>query len=147
MRDFGCYRADHAGIDESVAVGIVERGDRHAPGALAANAPVRTVLHGRADAVLAPGGDKVDLIEAVQRALAVAALVERDEPLIHCTEDDGSLGAPAVRIAVLDLFLGDQRAIGGNDFKYANIGGGRLALNASSTERPTSSAGTRPSST
>ena len=46
-----------ARIQDRPAFGVVERGQRHAPGTLAADAPVGTRLHGALDAVDAPVGD------------------------------------------------------------------------------------------
>ena len=47
-------------------------------------------------------GIKVHILECLECALAVAAFVERDEPLIHRAKNHGSLGAPAMRVAVGD---------------------------------------------
>ncbi len=120
---FGCDAADHLGVDVALAVGIVECRDRHTPGALAADAPVRAVLNGRTDAVLAPARDEIHVVERFECALAVTALVERDEPLVDRTEDNRRLGAPAVRVAVVDFLFRDQGAVLSYDLEHAEVGG------------------------
>ena len=65
--------AHDAGIEDRVALGIVERRDRHAPGALARDAPVRAAFDGGFDAVLAPIGHPVDAVDLRQGALAELA--------------------------------------------------------------------------
>ena len=46
--------ADDLGVEDRFAFGVVKRGNRHAPGALARDAPVGTRLHRAFDAVDAP---------------------------------------------------------------------------------------------
>ena len=52
--DEGGGVADDLGVEDGFAFRVVERRDRHAPGALAADAPVGPGLHRAFDAVDAP---------------------------------------------------------------------------------------------
>ena len=119
--------ADDAGIEVGLLVRAVESDDRHAPRALAADAPVRARLDGAADAGLAPGGDPTlilrDLGDLVEGDLAVTGLVQGNEPLVDGAEDDGRLGAPAMGVAVLVLGLGEQRVGLGELLEHAEVGG------------------------
>src|SRR5205823_8489430 len=104
-------------VDERLAIGgAIRDGDGNSPAPLAGDAPVRTVLHHPADAILAPGGNPPsrggDLVDGLERGLADGRLapagkidfaVERDPPLVGGAEDDRLLAAPAMRIAVADL--------------------------------------------
>ena len=45
----------------------------------------------------------------IERLAAQIGLVHRNEPLVGCTENDRVLAAPAMRIAVVDLLLGNER--------------------------------------
>ena len=101
--------------DGLAAVLAGEGRDGHAPVALAGDAPVRAPLDHRADALDGVAGVELDLRELLERPLAQARpaaqrLVHRDEPLARGAEDDGLLAAPAVRVAVVDVLVEDQRA-------------------------------------
>ena len=87
-----------------------EQGDRHAPGALARDAPVGAVRDHPLDPLLPPAGDPAHLADPGERLLPQAGPVHRDEPLLRRPEDDGVLAAPAVRVGVCDLPEGHQRA-------------------------------------
>ena len=63
-----------------------------------------------ADALLAPGGRPLHLLDVAQRVRAQALLVHADEPLRRGAEDHRRLVAPAMRIAVLDLLVLEQPA-------------------------------------
>ena len=84
--------------------------DGHTPVALARDAPVRPALDHRGDAVAGVRGVELDLLELAQGVLAQAGLVHRDEPLAGGAEDDRLLAAPAVRVAVGDVLMQDERA-------------------------------------
>jgi hypothetical protein len=77
-----------------------EQRQRHAPAALARDAPVGTAGDHAGDALLAPVGHPVHLADLAQRGLAQAGLLHADEPLRRGAEDHRRLVAPAVRIAV-----------------------------------------------
>ena len=96
--------------DGLAAVLAGEGRDGHSPVALARNAPVRPALDHGADALNGVRGVELDLLELAQGILAQAGLVHRDEPLARGTEDDGLLAAPAVRVAVRDVLVQDERA-------------------------------------
>ena len=84
-------RPDHIGINVGFTVFVIESGDRHTPGTLAADTPVGAVFDGSADTVLSPTRDKVDVVERFKCTCAVAVLIEGDKPLIHRAEDHGGL--------------------------------------------------------
>ena len=105
------------GVERSVvhdllaAVGTGVAGDRHAPVALTADAPVGTLLNHGADAVCRVGRIPLDVLaNLLASLLAQTSLVHRDKPLVGSTEEHRVLAAPAVRIAVRDLLLEDQGA-------------------------------------
>ncbi len=93
-----------------VAAGAVKRDDRHAPVALAGDAPVRPLLHHVADALFAPGRDPAHLADRFQRLFAETVLIERDEPLRRGAEDDRVVAAPAVRIGMVEILGMKQHA-------------------------------------
>ena len=103
------------GVERSVvhdllaAVGTGVAGDRHAPVALTADAPVGTLLNHGADAVGGVSRIPLDVLaNLLASLLAQTSLVHRDKPLVGSTEEHRVLAAPAVRIAVRDLLLEDQ---------------------------------------
>ena len=92
----------------------VER-DRHAPGALAADHPVGPPLDHRAHPVprfLRHPAGLVDRLRARSRAALGSPAVHRDEPLRRAAVDDLGLGAPAMRIGVLEIGAGREQAAG-----------------------------------
>src|SRR5450830_1423977 len=94
---------------------VEEERDRHAPVALAGDAPVRTVGDHRVQARLAPGRDELGAFDGFDRAVAqgVAAgrfFIHADEPLRGGAVDQRGLVAPAVHVAVLDGIGLHQRA-------------------------------------
>ena len=102
------------GVERSVvhdllaAVGTGVAGDRHAPVALTADAPVGTLLNHGADAVGGVSRIPLDVLaNLLTSLLAQTSLVHRDKPLVGSTEEHRVLAAPAVRIAVRDLLLED----------------------------------------
>ena len=103
---------------------VLEHGDGHAPGALARDHPVGLGLHHAAQPVLPGRRHELGLLDGLQRDLAqrlVAAahglrrscsqrLVHGDEPLRRVAEDHRLLGAPGVRILVLEPAARDEHA-------------------------------------
>ena len=85
-----------------------EQRDRHAPGALAADAPVRAAFHHAGDARLAPGRVPLHVLDGGQRIAAQVGLLHRDEPLRRGAEHHRRAMTPAMRIAVLQLEEGKQ---------------------------------------
>lgn len=97
--------------DLLAAVGAGVAGDRHAPVALTADAPVGTLLDHGTDAVGRVGRIPLDVLaDLFASLLAQTGLVHRDKPLVGSTEEHRVLAAPAVRIAVRDLLLENQGA-------------------------------------
>ena len=100
--------------DRFAAVFAGESRNRNAPVALAGDAPVRTALHHGPDALHSMRRIERDLRELVERLFAqrvtvVERFVHRDEPLARRAEDDGLLAAPAVRVAMVDVLVEDER--------------------------------------
>src|ERR1017187_10564407 len=109
--------ADDLRIEDWLAFRVVERRNRHAPGALAADAPVGPRLHRAFDAVDAPVGNPLHAVNLGERFLSEGSsrresaliisgigserthvrcyMVNLNEPLIHCAENDGRLATPA----------------------------------------------------
>ena len=103
LEDLG--RGDHA-----AAVLAEQHGDRHAPGALARDAPVGAVGDHPRDALATPRGDPAHAVDLLEGRRAQPPLLHRDEPLAGRAEDHRVLAAPAVRVAVGDLPLAQQVA-------------------------------------
>jgi len=107
------------GVHDGLAVGIVEDGQRHAPGALAADAPVWAAFDGAVDAIPAPGGQPVHGVDGLQGIGAEVA--DADEELLDGAEDDGRLRTPAVRILVNVGRVAEQGAFGLQDLDDAFV--------------------------
>ena len=90
---------------------VHEQRDRHAPGALARDRPVRAAFDHAGDARLAPFGIPGHILDRGQRIVAQLGLRHRDEPLRRRAERDRRLVAPAMRIAVLDPGECEQAAL------------------------------------
>ncbi len=128
----------HFLVDEQLAgLALDEQGDRHAPGALAAEHPVGAPLDHRSDAVAALFGDEAGVGDGAQcqlaerrrlldrAALIVPALlgealamiarqrpVHRHEPLRRAAVDDLGLRPPRMRIAVHEVRAGGEQGAG-----------------------------------
>ena len=96
------------GADGLFAVLAIEHGDGQTPAALTGDAPVLALADHRAHAVLAPRGQPADVLAGGDGLVLKG--VDRAEPLRGGAEDDGALAAPAVRIAVDDLFRSKENA-------------------------------------
>ncbi len=119
--------ADDLCVENRIALGIVERRNRHAPRALTRDAPIRSRLDGALDAVDPPVRNPVHAInfgesgftkgravllrgQGLGRAAARPYhVINLDEPLIHCAKDDRRLAPPTVRVAVMIILLVQQR--------------------------------------
>ena len=109
--------------DLLAAVGAGVAGDRHAPVALTADAPVGTLLDHGTDAVGRVGRIPLDVLtDLLASLLAQTRLVHRDKPLVGSTEEHRVLAAPAVRIAVRDLLLEDQGAALAQELDDVRVG-------------------------
>ena len=103
---------DHGLVSQWLAGCLVnEYGDGHAPGALAADAPVRTGGDHGADAV-APGiGHELGGVDRGQGLLAdTLRPIHSDKPLRRRAEDQGCAGTPGVRVGVDDFPPRDERS-------------------------------------
>src|SRR5690606_209804 len=93
---------------------VQEERDRHAPVALARDAPVRATGDHAVQTRLTPGRNELGLLNGIQRTAAQRAaitdnLVHADEPLRGGAVNQRRLVAPAVHVAVLDGFMLEQR--------------------------------------
>ncbi len=118
VRAFLLERISDASIDLLVdkyflGVLIDEDRDRHAPGALARDHPIRTVGDHAADAVFARGRIPAGSCNFMQctipqriatiwnpHDMPINWLIERDKPLRRVAENDRLFGAPGMRILV-----------------------------------------------
>ena len=109
--------------DLLATVGARVAGDRHAPVALAADAPVRALLDHGANAVGGMGRIPLDVLaDLLASLLTQTGLVHRDKPLVGSAEEHRVLAAPAVRIAVRDLLLEDQGAALAQELDDVRVG-------------------------
>ena len=102
---------DFAVGERFAAMVAVEDDDGHAPHTLARNAPIRARGDHVGDALLAPFGHPAHLADGFERVLPEIVAVHADEPLLGGAEDGRLVAAPAMRIAVFDLFRGQQGAM------------------------------------
>src|SRR5947199_405186 len=84
--------------------------DRHAPEALARDAPVGAILDHQRDPLLAPLRVPLNVMNLLQGLLTKALVVHRDEPLLGRAEDHRVLAAPAVRVRVRDRLAREEDA-------------------------------------
>ena len=83
---------------------VNEKCDRHPPGALTRNTPVRAIVHHAFDARLTPGRTPLDgVLNFIHRLIQQACLIHADKPLRRRTENNRRFMAPAVRVAVRDV--------------------------------------------
>ena len=77
-----------------------EHRDRHAPGALARDAPIRPALDHRLDPVTALRRDPAGLGDRRQRLLPQTVLLHADEPLRRVAKDQRRLRSPGMRVGM-----------------------------------------------
>ena len=104
----------------------------HAPDALAADAPVGPGRNHVRDALLTPRGIPRHLGNLINRLLTEGLLLARfgldlrvkiDEPLLGRAEDHRLVAAPAMRIGVLEVLLGQKSATRLEQLNHQRIGG------------------------
>ena len=88
---------------------VREQRERHAPATLSRDAPVGTAGDHAGDALLAPVGHPVHLADLLERGGAQPCLLHADEPLRRGAEDHRRLVTPAVRVAVAEGLVVQQR--------------------------------------
>src|SRR5260370_6970613 len=109
--------AHNRGGENWIALSIVEGRERHAPGALARNAPIGPAFDSRFDSTLPPVRDPFDTVDFLQGRLAEGTvigpirligfgllMIDLNEPLVHGAEDHRSFAAPPVRIPWMIIF-------------------------------------------
>ena len=89
---------------------VQKQSDWYTPIALSGDTPVRSTGDHAVNARLSPIGYPLYFFNLGQRVLAQAFGVHANEPLRRCPIDDGCLGAPAKRIAMLIFFMFDKLA-------------------------------------
>jgi len=93
------HAADEVAVKDGLSVRCVKNRQRHAPAALAADAPVGPGLDRAVDAFESPVGDP---LRGVDRFEGVSAEgLDTDEELLDRAKDDRRFRAPAVRVGVL----------------------------------------------
>ena len=103
---------DDGAVEIGFALGRrIESRDRHAPGALTRDAPIRTAFKGGADTVLTGSRDPLHVADGGEGLLPQVTAIKADEPLVERAEDDGRLGAPAMRIRMFEALCLEQRAL------------------------------------
>ena len=102
----------HAARMRLAGLAVHEQRDRHAPGALSRDGPVRAAFDHAGDAGFAPLRIPRHALDRGQRIAAQVRLVHRDEPLRGGAERDRGLVPPAVRVAVGELREREQATAG-----------------------------------
>ena len=90
---------------------VDEQRNGHSPGALARDAPIRAHGDHAGDALLAPGGHPIDVLNGLERALAQSRLIHADEPLRGGAKYHRRLVAPAMRIGMMIRLVLQQPAV------------------------------------
>ena len=106
---------DDGGVEDWLVFVVVENRKRHAPGALARDAPVGAGFHRAANAVAAPMRNPLCAVHLAKRGLADP--VDADEKLLHRAEEDGCFGAPAVGVVVEVISVAEKCAARGEDLE------------------------------
>ena len=119
LDDRGDVLEDLAAHDRG-AVFLVDDGKGDAPGPLARDAPVGPSLDHVDHLLLAPGGLPLDFVHRLQEFLLDRG--DRAEPLRGGPEDEGGMGPPVVRVAVLDLDFLQDEALFGQDIHHFVVG-------------------------
>ncbi|MCY1500632.1 hypothetical protein D9M68_346800 [compost metagenome] len=137
VRTFLLESVEDAGVDglvdQDLTLVVGKDRDRHAPGALTREHPVRASLDHRAQAVLAGAGNEAGVVDRrkrtrTQRRSVAERLVHIDEPLRCVAEDHRLLGTPGMRIGMLQAAAGKERMTGDQRLDDAIVGVALLAL-------------------
>ena len=108
LGDQGLDVLQGVGVEQHLATGaVIEDRDGHAPGALAADAPVAPLPHHAFNAVAATGRQPFHRVDGAEGVLAEA--LHRGKPLLRGAEDRRFFGAPVVGVAVFVAFFGQER--------------------------------------
>src|SRR5262249_33219325 len=96
--------------DDLAAIRASERRNRHTPGALARETPIRPSLGHIANPFTGPWRHPVHLVDRVENPLAQLQMIDLEEPLLGRAKNQGILASPAVRVAVCVMARREQRA-------------------------------------
>ena len=108
LGDQGLDVLQGVGVEQHLATGaVIEDRDGHAPGALAADAPVAPLPHHPFNAVAATGRQPFHRVDGAEGVLAEP--LHRGKPLLRGAEDRRFFGAPVVGVAVFVALFGQQR--------------------------------------
>ena len=88
---------------------VDKQGNRHSPGTLTGDTPVRTAFEHQFDPCLAPVGYPFSPFDRLQRGAQQIFFCHADEPLRCRPVDKRCFCPPAVRIAVMNGLLRDKR--------------------------------------
>ena len=103
--------AHHLVVQTDVTAGAAaQRRNRHAPRALAREAPVGPGFGHVADTVARPRGNPLHGVDFLDYAPAQSVMIDAHEPLLGGKKNQRILAAPAMRIAVRELVRVEQRA-------------------------------------
>ena len=101
---------------------VLDEAERHAPVALAGDAPIGAVGNHVGEAAASPFGGEAHVLQAIQRGLAQAGFVHADEPLRGGAVDGRAVVAPAVRVAVADGFVVDEAVLVAQELHDFGVG-------------------------
>ena len=87
---------------------VHKQGDRHPPGTLTGNTPVRALGKHAVDPRASPVGDPLHAVYGLLGCIKQAVTRHADKPLWRRSENDGRFMTPAVRVAVLEGSMTEQ---------------------------------------
>ena len=101
---------------------VLDEAERHAPVALAGDAPIGAVGNHVGEAAASPFGGEAHVLQAIQRGLAQSGFVHADEPLRGSAVDGRAVVPPAVRVAVADGFKVDEAVLVAQELHDFGVG-------------------------
>ena len=128
---FDNARVDRRIVQHFAGRRVGENGDRHAPGALARDHPIRPLLDHGVQAVPARRREEAGCVDGIERGLAQAlrlAVAHADEPLRRVAEDDRLFRAPGMGVLVLQAAARDQGIGFGEGRDHRPVGAALLPL-------------------
>jgi len=101
---------------------VDEQWDRHSPGPLPRDAPIRPHGNHAGNPLLAPGRHPIDVLDGFKRSFAQARLIHADEPLRCGAKNHRCLVAPTMRIGMVDGRVFEQSAALHEHLDHMRIG-------------------------